>query len=79
MPAMICREANIFVADFLMDENAVLDMLNDDISFFEAAAQFYVLAELLDFKFWLMKCRGFEMIEPPLMGSSNFPKNIWHL
>lgn len=39
---MMEYEANIFVADFLMDDNAVLDMLNDDISFFEAAARLYV-------------------------------------
>lgn len=69
-------EANIFVADYLMEDHVVLELLNEDISFFEAAKRLYVPPELLDFKFRLMKRRGFEMIEPPMIAPSDFLKKL---
>lgn len=69
-------EANIFAADFLMPDEDVLELLNDDLSFFGAAAQLGVPAELLDFKFRIMKRKGYKMIDPPLMANSNFLKNV---
>ena len=69
-------EANIFAAEFLMDDEDVLERLNDDISFFGAASELRVPAELLDFKFRVMKRKGFKMIDPPLMCNSNFLKDV---
>lgn len=69
-------EANIFAAEFLMEDEDVLARLNDDISFFGAAAELCVPAELLDFKFRIMKRKGFMMIDPPLLCNSNFLKNV---
>ena len=69
-------EANIFAADFLMDDDDVLEKLNEDISFFFAVALLRVPPELLDFKFRLMKRNGYKMIDPPLMANSNFLKNV---
>ena len=69
-------EANIFAAEFLMDDEDVLAKLNDDISFFGAAALLRVPPELLDFKFRLMKRNGYKVIDPPLMANSNFLKNV---
>ena len=69
-------EANIFAAEFLMEDEDVLDRLNDDISFFGAACALRVPAELLDFKFRIMKRKGFKMIDPPLMCNSNFLKDV---
>ena len=69
-------EANIFAAEFLMPDEDVLERLNDDISFFGAAAELRVPAELLDFKFRIMKRKGFKMIDPPLMCNSNFLKDV---
>lgn len=69
-------EANIFAADFLMDDDDVLEKLNEDISFFGAAALLRVPPELLDFKFRLMKRNGYKMIDPPLMANSNFLKHV---
>ncbi len=69
-------EANIFAADYLMRDEDVLTLLNDDISFFGAAARLQVPPEMLDFKFRLMKRRGYEMIEPPLMATGDFLKRI---
>ena len=53
-------EANIFAAEFLMDDDDVLEKLNEDISFFGAAATLRVPPELLDFKFRLMKRNGYK-------------------
>lgn len=69
-------EANIFAAEFLMDDNDVLEKLNEDISFFGAASLLRVPPELLDFKFRLMKRNGYKLIDPPLMANSNFLKNV---
>ncbi len=69
-------EANLFAAEFLMSDEDVMAELNDDISFFGAAAQLKVPAELLDFKFRIMKRKGYKMIDPPLMVNSNFLKDV---
>lgn len=69
-------EANIFAADFLMDDDDVLERLNEDISFFGAAALLRVPPELLDFKFRLMKRNGYKMIDPPLMAKADFLKSV---
>ncbi len=69
-------EANIFAAEFLMEDADVLERLNDDISFFGAAAELRVPAELLAFKFRAMKRKGYMLIDPPLMCSSNFLKDV---
>ncbi len=44
-------EANCFAADYLLEDEDVLEMLNADMSFFQAAAELKVPPELLDFKF----------------------------
>lgn len=69
-------EANIFAADYLMDDDEVLSLLNDDISFFGAASRLNVPAELLDFKFRVLKRKGYKVIDPPLRAGSNFLKNM---
>ncbi len=69
-------EANIFAADYLMDDDEVLDLLNDDISFFGAASLLQVPPELLDFKFRVLKRKGYKVIDPPLKAHSDFLKNI---
>jgi Zn-dependent peptidase ImmA (M78 family) len=69
-------EANLFAADFLMTDDDVLELLNDDIFFFGAAARLGVPPELLDFKFRILKRKGYKMIDPPLMANSNFLKNV---
>lgn len=68
-------EANIFAAEFLLPDEEVLTMLNEDMSFFQAAAMLRVPPELLDFKFRVLKRMGYA-INPPLYSQSNFMKNI---
>lgn len=68
-------QANIFAADYLMADELVLEILNDDISFFGAASILCVPAELLDFKFRVLKRKGYKVIDPPLNAKSDFLKN----
>jgi Zn-dependent peptidase ImmA (M78 family) len=67
-------EANIFAAEFLLDDEVVLKVLNDDMSFFTAASTLCVPAELLDFKFRILKRKGYQVIDPPLNARSDFLK-----
>jgi Zn-dependent peptidase ImmA (M78 family) len=69
-------EANIFAAELLMEDGDILDILNDDLSFFGVASSRCVPPELLDFKFRIMKKKGYKMIDPPLMANGDFLKNI---
>ena len=41
-----------------------------------AAAKLYVPIELLDFKFRVMKWKGYKLIEPPISARSNFLANM---
>lgn len=67
-------QANIFAADFLLTDEDVLRVLNEDMSFFTAASTLCVPAELLDFKFRILKRKGYQAIDPPLNANSDFLK-----
>jgi Zn-dependent peptidase ImmA (M78 family) len=69
-------EANIFAADYLMEDSEVLELLNEDISFFGAASQLNVPAELLDFKFRVLKRKGYKVIDPPIKANADFLKKV---
>jgi Zn-dependent peptidase ImmA (M78 family) len=69
-------EANIFAADLLMEDDRVLALLNGDISFFGAASELNVPPELLDFKFRVLKRKGYKVIDPPIKAHGDFLKNI---
>ena len=67
-------EANVFAAELLIDDNELLGLLNDsDSSFFSVAKKLCVPAELLDFKFRVLKNKGYR-IEPPYIAQSDFFK-----
>lgn len=68
-------EANIFAADYLLDDGVVLDILNKDCFFFAAAARLRVPAELLDFKFRILKLKGYKL-DAPFVSDSSFLKNV---
>jgi len=70
-------EANIFAADFLMEDEQVLGLLNGDISFFGAAAALRVPPELLDFKFRVLKRKGYQVVDPPIRSRGDFLKKIY--
>ena len=75
--AVACeKEANFFAAEFLLDDNDVFETLNRDATFFTCAAILHVPMELLDFKFRVMKWKGYKLIEPPISASSTFLKDM---
>ena len=57
------------------DDEAVLEALNDDMFFFQAAKYLYVPSELLDFKFRILKRRGYK-VESPLVSNGDFLKKL---
>ena len=70
------KDANLFAAELLLEDKDVLDVLNRDTTFFSAAAMLLVPAELLDFKFRVLKWKGYKMIEPPINAQSNFLRDM---
>ena len=70
------REANLFAAEFLLEDDEVLETLAQNGDFFSAAAILRVPVELLDFKFRIMKWKGYELTEPPIMAQSNFLRDV---
>lgn len=70
------KEANLFAAEFLLNDEEVLDTLNADNTFFSAAAILQVPMELLDFKFRVMKWKGYKLVEPPITARSNFLRDV---
>ena len=70
------KEANLFAAEFLLDDNEVIETLNGDTTFFSAARALYVPMELLDFKFRMMKRKGYKLMESPIMAGSDFLRNM---
>lgn len=70
------REANLFAAECILEDEDVLDALNQDTAFFGAAAVLRVPMEMLDFKFRLMKWKGYKLIEPPIHARGDFMRNM---
>ena len=61
------RQANLFTADFMLDDDAVMDVVQyggDDRDFFGAARELYVPPPLLAFKLYSMMRRGFDVRVP---------------
>ena len=68
-------EANIFASELLLTDDDVLDTLNDDMFFFQAASVLCVPSEILYFKFRVMKQKGYKL-ESPIVSSGDFLKGI---
>ena len=66
------REANMFAAELLLEDEAVLDALQVSTSFFDAAARLMVPQEILVFKLRIMKQKGYGLAEIPVQADSNF-------
>ncbi len=69
-------EANVFAAELLLSNDDVLDIINDDISFFGVARALYVPPELLDFKWRMMKRDGFTFADSPIVATGDFMRNL---
>lgn len=70
------KDANLFAAEFLLEDDRVLETLNADNTFFSAAAALHIPMELLDFKFRVMKWKGYKLVEPPISARSNFLRDL---
>ncbi|MBQ7502600.1 ImmA/IrrE family metallo-endopeptidase [bacterium] len=66
------RDANLFAAEYLLEDDRVLEALKSGNSFFPAAAALCVPMELLDFKLRVMRWKGYKLAEPPISARSNF-------
>ena len=65
-------EANIFAAELLIDDAELLELLNEEIkSFFCVARELYIPAPLRDFKFRVLKHKGYR-IEIPYIANGGF-------
>ena len=68
-------EANVFAAELLLKDSEVLSVLNDDTTFFSAAQSLNVPQELLDFKFRIMKHKGYSIM-PQYVANADFLKQM---
>jgi len=69
-------EANLFAAELLLEDEEVLALMREDMSFFGTAAALEVPPELLDYKFRLLLRKGCKIVSPPLGARSDFWKRI---
>ncbi|MFQ7018326.1 MAG: ImmA/IrrE family metallo-endopeptidase [Oscillospiraceae bacterium] len=67
------REANIFAAEFLVDDTTLFDILDSQMDFFHLASILSVPPELLDFKLRLLKQQGYP-VNAPYIAQSDFLK-----
>lgn len=68
------REANIFAAELLLPDDEVIKFMNDaEMNFFRAAKELYVPPELMDFKFQVLKNKGYRL-EAPISAAGDFLK-----
>ncbi len=70
------KEANLFAAEYLLEDEEVLNALNSDNTFFSTAATLHVPVELLDFKFRLLKWKGYRLNEQPITAPADFFKDL---
>lgn len=70
------KEANLFAAEYLLDDDEVLKRMNEDYTFSMIASDLYVPVELLDFKYRLMNAKGYKLPETPVIGYNGFLRNV---
>ena len=70
------REANLFAAELLLDDEEVTEMLNNDSTIFETASRLYVPTAILDYKFAIMKWKGYKIASPFIDTDSCFLKDM---
>ena len=70
------KEANLFAAEYMLPDNEVIEALNGDATFFTAAVSLGVPPQLLDFKFRLLKWKGYKFNESPIYGNNKFLRDI---
>ncbi|MEG0911916.1 MAG: ImmA/IrrE family metallo-endopeptidase [Ruthenibacterium sp.] len=69
-------EANIFAAEYLLNDQEILEKLNESGSFFNLAAELSIPPEVLDFKFRILKSKGILQADSPILANSDFLKDV---
>lgn len=69
------KEANIFAAELLLSDEAVLQSLRKTRDFFKTATSLFVPPELLEMKYRLMMAK-YNLPEPPIVSLSSFLAGI---
>ncbi len=70
------NEANLFAAEYMLGDEEVMETINEDCTFFGSAAMLGVPPEFLDFKFRIMKWKGYRLCEPVLNTKGVFLKDL---
>ena len=68
-------EANLFAAELILDDNDVISTLKETNNFFQTASVLGVPSELLDFKFKLLRHKGFAF-NSPVTVSGDFLRRV---
>ena len=66
-------EANVFAAEFLVEDTEVLDTFDDQITLYQASSMLGVPPELLDFKVRLLEKEGYP-VQAPRIAHGDFLK-----
>lgn len=70
------KEANLFGAEYQLNDSDVFEAMNADTTFSGAAAILGVPMEVLDFKFRLMKWKGYKLVDPPIYTQGNYLRDF---
>ena len=70
------KEANLFAAEILMEDAEVLLLLGESRDFYYTASLLEVPPEFLEFKFRMMRQKGYALPEAPITARSNFLKAV---
>lgn len=69
-------EANVFAAEFLLDDGEVIGSLEEQMDFFTMAKVLSVPPELLDFKCRILQRQGVEIIAPYIARGDFLKRNL---
>ncbi len=64
------KEANFFAAELLLTDNDVMDAINDELTYMNAASILGVPPEFMDFKLRIMAYKGYKLT-PPMFALGN--------
>jgi Zn-dependent peptidase ImmA (M78 family) len=70
------QDANLFAAELLLEDEEILNALTQNTTFFKAASSLYVPKELLEFKLRLLRWKGYQITESPILAHNDFLKQI---
>lgn len=70
------NEANVFAAEFLLDDKIVLEAIKEGRDYYTMASELCVPPEMLDFKLRIMQKQGHPIVAPYIAKSDFLKRNI---